>query len=132
MVHLPRSIECLCCNETYPTYSAMIIHLESGACRSNIDIYDLNKVAARCFQWKAYIEKEYRDDLLSGCNLQDEYGEGVRPFKCPECYRPFTKLSGLFQHVYSKACNQKLNSGKVAKLVRWLERELDPTWSLSE
>jgi hypothetical protein len=101
----------------------MIIHLESGACESEIDILDLNESAAMCFQWKAYINEDYREDLLNRCDLKSEYSELVYPFKCPECVTYFTKLSGLFQHVYSKACDQRLYVGKMGKLVRWLEAQ---------
>jgi uncharacterized C2H2 Zn-finger protein len=99
----------------------MIIHLESGACDSEIDMIDLNESAAMCFQWKAYLVEEYRDKLLSCRDLSYEYSETVYPFKCPECDTVFTRLSGLFQHAYSKACSQDLNKGKIGKLVRWLE-----------
>ena len=99
----------------------MIIHLESGAYDSEIDMIDLNESAAMCFQWKAYLVEEYRDELLSCRDLSIEYSETVYPFKCPECDTVFTRLSGLFQYAYSKACNQDLNKGKIGKLVRGLE-----------
>jgi len=123
MVHLKRSVECYGCYRTFSTYPAMIIHLESGACESEIDRIDLNESAATCFQWKAYLDEEYRNDLLNRCDLQSEYSETVYPFNCPECGTVFTKLSGLFQHVYSKACSQYLHGGKIRKLIRWLERQ---------
>ena len=100
----------------------MIIHLESGACRSRTNIVDLNESAAMCFQWKAYLIEEYRDELLARCDLQAEYDDVVYPFKCPECGTTFTKLSGLFQHVFSKACKQGLYKGSMDKLLRWLEK----------
>lgn len=99
----------------------MIIHLESGTCDSEIDVFDLNESAATCYQWKAYLDEDYRNELLNRCDLESEYSESVYPFRCPECDIGFTKLSGLFQHVYSKACNQGLCAGKMGKLVRWLE-----------
>lgn len=74
-----------------------------------------------CFQWKAYLDEEYRDELLNRRDLQFEYSEPVYPFRCPKGDTGFTKLSGLFQHVYSKACNQGLYVGKMGKLVSWLE-----------
>lgn len=74
-----------------------------------------------CFQWKAYLDEVYRDELLNRYNLEPEYSESVYPFRCPECDTGFTKLSGLFQHVYSKACDQGLYEGKMGKLIRWLE-----------
>lgn len=41
----------------------MIIHLEAGTCDSEIDIIDLNESAAMCFQWKAYLDEDYRGEL---------------------------------------------------------------------
>lgn len=99
----------------------MMIHLESGACPSGIDIVDLNESAAMCFQWKAYLDEDYRDELLHRVDLQSEYRDQVYPFKCPECDICVTKLSGLLQHVYSDACSQNLYEGKIAKLTKWLE-----------
>jgi hypothetical protein len=57
----------------------MIIHLESGACHSEIDIFDLNESAAMCFQWKGYIDEEYREELLGRGDLKAEYNETVFP-----------------------------------------------------
>lgn len=54
--------------------------------------------------------------------MDEEYVYKVYPFKCPECDMVFTKLSGLFQHVGSRACGQTLDDGAVRKLVRWLGR----------
>ncbi|KAG9240140.1 hypothetical protein BJ878DRAFT_430933, partial [Calycina marina] len=116
MVHLERSVECHGCYRTFKTYPAMIIHLESGACDSEIDMTDLNESAAMCFQWKAYLMED----------------DTVYPFKCPECDTVFTRLSGLFQRAYSKACNQDLNKGKIGNLVRWLEVQHSVSGSGSE
>ena len=99
----------------------MIIHLESGACPSGINYIDLNESAAMCYQWKAYLDEDYRADLLHRRDLESEYYEAVSPFECPGCDSYFTKLSALFQHVCNKACNQDLHSGTMMKLVRWLE-----------
>ncbi|KAF2276017.1 uncharacterized protein EI97DRAFT_419793 [Westerdykella ornata] len=122
MVHLPRSIECYGCYRKFSTLPAMIIHLESGACPSGIDIVDLNESAAMCFQWKAYLHEDYQNELLNRVDLLSKYGNSVYPFKCPECDTRVTKLSGLLQHVYSDACNQSLYEGKIAKLTKWLEK----------
>ena len=83
----------------------MILHLESGACDSKIDIFDLNKSAAICYQWRAYLDEEYQHMLIDRRELSFEYNGTVYFFKCPECNNVFTKVSGLFQHVYSRACN---------------------------
>ena len=99
----------------------MIIHLESGTCSSEINIIDLNESAAMCYQWKACCDKDYRDELLHREDIQSKYSAAY-PFRCPECSSSFSKLSGLFQHLYSKACDQGLVEGKIAKLIKWLEK----------
>ncbi|EUC41493.1 hypothetical protein COCMIDRAFT_40349 [Bipolaris oryzae ATCC 44560] len=124
MTHLERTIECYGCCRKFPTYPAMIIHLEAATCVSGIDIRDLNQSAAMCFQWKAYLDQEYRQELLERVDLKAMYGR-VYPFRCPGCKLSFTKLSGLFQHVYSNACRQDLHEGKMAKLIKWLENRHD-------
>lgn len=99
----------------------MIIHLEFSTCDSDITAIDLNESAAICYQWKAYLDEDYRDELLNRCDLGLEHSEPVYPFRCPVCDAGFTKLSGLFQHAYSKACTQGLYAGKIGKLVKWLK-----------
>ncbi|KIW04946.1 uncharacterized protein PV09_04111 [Verruconis gallopava] len=109
----------------FTTYHGMIIHLESGVCQSQIDRIDLNRSAAMCYQWKAYLDEEWRDELLQRHDLEQEYVNKIYAFHCPECRTVFSTLSGLFQHVHSKVCLQTLYSGKMAKLVRWLEKQHD-------
>src|ERR1700743_72524 len=121
MVHLERSLECYGCYHKFSTYPAMVLHLESGGCVSEIDKLDLNESAAMCFQWKAYLNEGFRDEMLARHDLQAEYDRPVYPFNCPGCRTEFTKLSGLFQHANSKACDQSLYGGKMGKLIRWLE-----------
>src|SRR5437773_3307536 len=100
MVHLDPTVECYGCTRTFTTYAGMVIHLESGACESGIDISDINESAARCYQWRHYLDEDYRDDML-GCRYWDP---DVCPFRCPTCKTVFSKLSGLFQHIGSQAC----------------------------
>ncbi|UPX11155.1 uncharacterized protein EKO05_0001777 [Ascochyta rabiei] len=121
MVHLERSIECYGCYRKFTTYPAMILHLESGSCPFEIQIFDLNESATICSQWKAYRDEDYRDELLNRDDQQSEYSETVYPFRCPGCDIGFTRISGLFQNVFSKACNQVLYAGKIGKLIKWLE-----------
>ncbi|KAF9729908.1 hypothetical protein PMIN04_010628 [Paraphaeosphaeria minitans] len=121
MVHLDPLIECYGCHRKFVTYPAMVLHLEAGTCPSGIDVIDLNESAAMCYQWEAYVDTDFRNELLNRDDLKLEYSGLVYPFKCPGCDTGFTKLSGLFQHVYSKACNQGLYEGKMAKLVKWLK-----------
>lgn len=98
----------------------MIIHLESGACRSGIDAMDLNRWTAQCYQWRYYVDPDYREDLLGDVDIQFEYGTSY-PFSCPTCDREFTRLSGLFQHVTTQSCEQELDGNVIGKLCWWLE-----------
>lgn len=67
------------------------------------------------------IDENYRNELLNRDDLQSEYSVLGYPYKYSECDIKFTKLSGLFQHIYSKACDQRLDEGKMAKLIKWLK-----------
>lgn len=100
----------------------MILHLDSGSCGSAIDMLDLNLAAAQCYQWRAYVDEDYRVEMLERVDLLEEYRDAISPFKCPGCNCGFKKLSGLFQHVSTPICGQTLESGAIAKLVRWLEK----------
>lgn len=98
----------------------MIIHLESGSCESGICATDLNIWAAECYQWRHYIDRDYREDLLDGVDIQLEYGPAY-PFHCPTCGSDFSRLSGLFQHVTTQSCTEDLESRVMGKLRWWLE-----------
>lgn len=100
----------------------MLIHLEAGTCDSKVDLVHLNKLAAKCYQWKKYLLKDWRAELLNGEKGYRERDE--EPFKCPRCEVEFPKLSSLFQHVWSTSCEQGRNGGAIGKLRRWLAKSL--------
>ncbi|KAF2113010.1 hypothetical protein BDV96DRAFT_579575 [Lophiotrema nucula] len=121
LTHRTADFECLGCYRTFTTYGGMIIHLESGACDSELDFLDLNNSAAMCYQWTKFIDEDYRHEMLDCVDLRDEYNEPY-PYKCPGCESSFPKLSSLFQHVESPACDQNLQAGAIKKLTNWLYR----------
>jgi hypothetical protein len=102
----------------------MIIHLESGACPSGIDAYDLAHTTAICFQGaKFFIYKEDREAIKQGIDLLRmfrEQGGSTLIFCCPTCNSKFPKLSSMFMHVESPACSQELGEGAIEKLQTWL------------
>lgn len=98
------------------TYGGMIIHLEFDSCESGISTVDLNETAAKCYQWKRYINSGMREELLDRARLPPR---DVYPFRCPTCNTRFTLLSGPFQHVGSQACSQDMESGSIERLV-WI------------
>src|ERR1051326_2378700 len=104
-----RTVACYGCTKTFSTYPSMIHHLESGMCDSELEGADLNKSAAECYQWREFMEMEYRDGMLESQHTQEEVDGTAYPFKCPTCDNLFSKLSGLFQHVETRACDQRLD-----------------------
>jgi hypothetical protein len=115
-----RSVECYGCDKRFKTFTHMLLHLESGGCDSGIGTLELNTTAANCHQWQQFIDKDYRNAMLSGRDLREGYQQPT-PFLCPECENEFSKLSALFQHVLSISCAQKLNVGAIGRLVKWLK-----------
>jgi len=99
----------------------MIIHLEAGTCPSGINLRALNQSAAQCFQWRHFVDGRFREDMIDCLDLEAEWTEKPYPFICPGCGLTSSKLSGLFQHVESRACPQELDYGPIKKLVYWLK-----------
>jgi hypothetical protein len=100
--------------------NSQIIHLEYGTC-SNIDCIDLNKLAAECRRWHCFIDGDCRDDLLDvgDTNYLDN------PFMCPTCQATLPKLSSLFQHIESSACEQTLDDNRdIGQLRKFLASRL--------
>ncbi|KAL2783495.1 hypothetical protein BJX66DRAFT_127263 [Aspergillus keveii] len=83
--HQPRTMRCYGCDHTFKSFSGMLIHLESGACASQMTEDQIDALAHRCYQSRKYVLRG-----LDG-------GEGWM-YKCPTCYREFMKLSALYQH----------------------------------
>ena len=124
LTHRTPVYDCLACPRTFTTYSGMIIHLESGACSSRIDAYDLAVTTAICFQGaKFFIYKSDQEAIKQGIDMLRELREQGRStliFRCPTCDHKFPKLSSMFMHVESPACPQELGEGAVGKLQTWL------------
>jgi hypothetical protein len=103
----------------------MFIHLEAGNCQSGIDESKLNATTARVRQRQHSIVQEYRAHLLDGWDqvlFRANFQEKIEPFRCSECDGNFPKLSALFQHVGSNACDADLDCGAVIRLLTWLSK----------
>jgi len=99
----------------------MILHLEAGTCPSGIDMLDVNIAAARCPYWRYFMNRTARSIALN-----DQYIHNLTyyPFKCDGCDKGFDRLSALFMHVWSPACEYQLNEGKIGHLQDCLEENL--------
>ncbi|EME39222.1 hypothetical protein DOTSEDRAFT_159406 [Dothistroma septosporum NZE10] len=126
ITHLPKTVNCLACPRKFRRYADVLIHLEAGTCSSGTNLRSLNRLAAMCYQWKKYVAKEFRQQLLERDVAYRVWGEG--PFKCPRCGEEFPLLSSLAMHVWSPTpqCGQGMNGGAMGKLKRWLGKKLFP------
>ncbi|KAF2092823.1 hypothetical protein NA57DRAFT_49675 [Rhizodiscina lignyota] len=122
LVHLPLEHECFCCTRTFSTIPGMLIHLESGACSSGVSIASVNRQAAKCYQWNWWINDEvFREEtMLNREDIKEFFGDDALPFYCSKYHTDFPKLSSLFQHIESPACEQTMADFPIGKLVRWL------------
>ncbi|KAF2031135.1 hypothetical protein EK21DRAFT_99895 [Setomelanomma holmii] len=125
-------VHCLGCVRKFSAYGGMIIHLESGACKSQMVESDLSQSAALCFQWKKFsinpVDRQVAIDNESFFEyLREKHGPAVCFYKCPSCDQRFPKLSSLFMHIESPACSQTLGDGAIGKLRAWLiNRHVSP------
>ncbi|KAF3039605.1 hypothetical protein E8E11_001301 [Didymella keratinophila] len=110
---------CLKCNHNFSTYSAMILHLESGS-YSDVDEVRLNMLAARCRKSFQFVLDINWYEVKNGYDM-----DGYELYFCPTCKCPLFKLSGPFQHVESRACEEELDAGVIGTLQRYLHRYLD-------
>src|SRR5436190_5839239 len=79
---MPRNSECFGCYRKFASFSAMLIHLESGSCASATDIDKVDNLAFECYQHSKY-----------STGIDDDF-----PYFCPSCEREFQTVSGLLQH----------------------------------
>lgn len=123
VTHYTPDVKCYGCTRYFTTYHGMLIHLESGICASGIDLAEINRYAAQCYQWKKYLGKEFRLQLLAG-NTKYREESSNEPFQCPTCDRSYPKLSSLFNHIWTPSCDQGLFGSPIGKLKKWLKRNL--------
>lgn len=87
---MPKVVECFGCDEKFVTSSAMLLHLESGYCRCQIDCDDIKQLAYEYYQASHYIT-----------------GFDDKPFRCEYCNGEFGLMSALLQHVETDYCEGK-------------------------
>jgi hypothetical protein len=111
ITHLPRSIRCPRCPATFATTHGVILHLESGNCVSGNNILTVNLAAARCGFWRNFFDIDARSMAM---NRQFIFHLDYYPFFCPGCGKGVTRLSALFNHVWSaRNCTGNANVRRV-------------------
>lgn len=108
MGYLAPSDPCpgVACYRYFDSFSAILIHLESGTCPSQVDLEDIDELAHRCYQARHYTNPY-----------------GTSKYRCPNCSRDFRFPSALFQHAETTPmCQEQLESGYyLEKLEHWIE-----------
>ncbi len=94
VAHAPRDVDCPGCDRMFPSSSAMVLHLETGACASNVDCDWVDSVAFEC-----YAAMYYTSD------------QGGFDFMCPTCQVPFVYMSSVLQHAESNRCEECMTRG---------------------
>lgn len=86
---MPKEVECFWCDEKFVTSSAMVLHLESGYCRCQIDCNEIRQLVYECYQASHYINGFDND----------------KPFRCEYCNGQFGLMSALLQHLETDYCD---------------------------
>lgn len=105
-VHLPKDKECYGCYQKFSKLSGMLIHLESGACSSEVTLDDIDSWALQYRQFNYHINSQ----------AQNRYS-------CPGCENKFRYLSGLLQHLESNACGRTIRNA-LRGLPSFLDRKV--------
>lgn len=83
----------------------MMIHLESGTCDAGVDQDDIDGWALECYTCDEYIN-----------DWDDEFR-----FRCPTCQYSLPKVSSLFQHTETQACDASY-TGAIKELQQYVKR----------
>lgn len=108
---MPKQIECFGCDEFFVTTSAMILNLESGYCRCQLDSEGVTQLALKCLAPRYYHHFRREDKPC---------------FKCKGCGSNFNLISGLLQHVESDCCDRDggVNEGTLGEFLEYLEMNI--------
>ena len=102
-----QTVECFGCYEQFATRSGMLMHLESGACDSRVELHQIDEWAFRG-----------RDSYTYTNAWKDYY-----KYRCPTCDVGFRVVSALIQHIEEQDCGQRI-TGSVRKMLDYLERKV--------
>jgi Zinc-finger of C2H2 type len=109
-LHAGETVKCMGCDRTFPTISAMTIHLESGICPSGatrqkvnnaIRLHDRNNLITE--RLLTYPDSTGRTEVWATSAAWNGHA-----FECYFCDREFRSLRSLNQHLQSPVHEQKL------------------------
>lgn len=84
MGHFEKNLSCFGCDEKFPSFLHMVLHLESGTCQSRLTSDEL-------WRWSAGWFSKYSPRSLE--NIREQ------TFRCTVCSKTFQFLSLLISHM---------------------------------
>ena len=105
LTHQPHNIPCFGCgnDRMFGTYSAMLIHLESGNCSTSMT--ELDKIARVCFQSKKFMLHDLYDSLTDNWRLRTQvrgsWDSSRSVWKCSNCIKNFVDKAAVSKHLLS-------------------------------
>lgn len=112
-LHLPKSLACFGCQEDhapFATYSAMLLHLESGTCSAGWKIRHINDIAHTSTGAEKYIIHSQFDFFMAGApriaaQISD-YDSTSKRWNCPICPETYSEVIGLHTHLARQTCSK--------------------------
>ena len=147
---MPKDIECWGCDQLFSRYSTLLAHLEAQKCvvtRLQLDKLSVACPASKDFvvpgqenylrygrrnKYKAKAIFRGSDFYCSRCEERqfttaaglishvDSSYHDPHAYRCPNCLVEFADLSGLLTHVESQSCDEKVSTGSIGKLLKYL------------
>ena len=108
----------------FPTYAAMITHLQANLCPMRIPVHELHRTLALVYRWKQLLragKQDKRDGFLDEIDLTKDYLYRAGPLYCLHCTKNMDTVRDLYNHVKHQDCKQSWDSATIEKLVNWME-----------
>ncbi len=100
-----EELYCFGCDLAVVSYSAMLVHLESGNCYCGTTRDDLNRLALRCPSSNRYVVRGRAEYLRQGQSYrrarQSHYNSRTHYYECPWCNFSGTSFYNLDMHLLS-------------------------------
>lgn len=98
-------VDCFGCGQAVESYSAMLVHLESGNCSCRTTRDNLNRLALGCHTSNRFVVRGREEFLRQGQTYrrarQSYFNPRTQYFECPWCNFSGTSFHGLDLHLLS-------------------------------
>lgn len=98
-------INCFGCGQAVESFSAMLVHLESGNCGCRTTRDGLNRLALGCYTSSRFVVQGREEILRQGQSYrrgrQSDFNRRTQYWECPWCNFSGTSFRGLDMHLLS-------------------------------